>query len=252
MGSKRRIAKHIAPIITASMDARGITTFHDVFCGGGNLVDAIPARFTRVASDINPHVIAALTAIRDCPHDLPDAVTEAEYRELLGAPPSPIESWIRFVASFGARFDGGYARAPNGDRDFVGGAKRSAIAQSPKLQGVDLVVSSYDDLTLAPGAAVYCDPPYRRTTGYPREGSGRIRVEFDHGRYHQWARKTAREGHLLYASEYDMPADFECVWEGEVRSRFARLKREAKDIAVERLFVHKEDSDAGTCADIGA
>lgn len=241
MGSKRRIAKHIAPIITASMDARGITTFHDVFCGGGNLVDAIPARFTRVASDINPHVIAALTAIRDHPHDLPDAVTEAEYQELLGAPPSPIESWIRFVASFGARFDGGYARAPSDYRDFVGGAKRSAIAQSPKLQGVELVVSSYDDLELAPGAAVYCDPPYRKTTGYARGEASRKRATFDHDGYYKWARRVSGRGHLVFASEYWMPDDFTCVWEGKVGSRFARHKERAPGVAVERLFTFQED-----------
>lgn len=41
MGSKRKYAKDIVPIIQKYIDDNNIKEFYDVFCGGGNLVDKI-------------------------------------------------------------------------------------------------------------------------------------------------------------------------------------------------------------------
>lgn len=41
MGSKRRFAKDIVPIIQKYIDENNITEFYDCFCGGANLGDKI-------------------------------------------------------------------------------------------------------------------------------------------------------------------------------------------------------------------
>lgn len=57
MGSKRRYAKDIVPIIQEYIDKNKITTFVDCFCGGGNLIDKIHCD-TLIANDLSPTLIA--------------------------------------------------------------------------------------------------------------------------------------------------------------------------------------------------
>lgn len=65
MGSKRRIAKHILPIMVKAANDAGITTWVEPFVGGGNMIDRVPARFERIGYDLNPHTIKAMIDIRD-------------------------------------------------------------------------------------------------------------------------------------------------------------------------------------------
>ena len=55
LGSKRRIAKYILPIILDGM--RDGDYFVDAFCGGCNLLDKVPDKFKRIANDNNEYLI---------------------------------------------------------------------------------------------------------------------------------------------------------------------------------------------------
>ena len=148
MGSKNRIAKHLIPIMIAEADSKGITTFIDCMVGGANLIDKVPDRFKRIGYDINEHVIMALIDIRDNVDSLPESVSEDYYKSLKGTPPTTITSWIRFVCSFGGKFENGYAREKGSDSTtFVGYGKRNAQKQSPNIQGVEFTHDSYKNLT---------------------------------------------------------------------------------------------------------
>jgi len=65
--------------------------------GGGGMIDKVPDSFKRIGYDLNPHTIAAMTAIRDIPNELPDNVTESEYKVLKSTQPDLITSWIRYL-----------------------------------------------------------------------------------------------------------------------------------------------------------
>ena len=56
LGSKRRIAKDILPIILDGI--REGDYFMDAFCGGCNLLDKVPDTFKRIANDKNEYLIA--------------------------------------------------------------------------------------------------------------------------------------------------------------------------------------------------
>ena len=231
MGSKARIAKHILPIMLKAASKNGITTWVEPFVGGGNMIDKVPASFTRIGIDFNPHTIEALIAIRDLVDKLPDSISEAEYKAIIGSEyASPIVSWLRFVASFGGKFDNGYAREAGSDETtFVGYGKRNAQKQSPNIQGVRLINDSYENQSYFEDCIIYCDPPYAGTTSY-KTGS------FDHDKFWEWCRKMS-EKNLVFISEYRAPDDFICVWEGEVKTNFASQRQNATHSAVERLFV---------------
>ena len=105
MGSKNRIAKHILPIMIDEAKKHCITKWVEPFVGGGNMIDKVPDSFERIGYDINDHVIHAMIDIRDNIHLLPDSLTEEQYKTLKSLPPASINSYLRFVASFGGRFD---------------------------------------------------------------------------------------------------------------------------------------------------
>lgn len=227
MGSKNRIAKHILPIMLEAAKERGITTWVEPFVGGGNMIDKVPASFTRIGIDLNPHTIEALIAVRDLVDKLPIEVSEEYYRLIKKTPPDPITSWVRFECSFGSKFENGYARNKMGTNYAMCGVNL-AKKQSPKLQGVRLINDSYDNHSYFKDCIIYCDPPYAGTTSY-KTGS------FDHERFWAWCRMMS-EHNILFVSEYAAPEDFECVWEGEVKTNFASTRSEATHTAVERLF----------------
>ena len=238
MGSKNRIAKHILPIMVNEAEKRGITTWVEPFVGGGNMIDKVPDSFDRIGYDLNEHTIMAMIDIRDKANDLPDVVSEEEYKELRGLPPQSVGSWIRFVCSFGGKFEDGFAREkPESKaalkrgfvRNHAAEGKRNAIRQSPKIQGVNFIHVCYQDLQVF-DSIIYCDPPYRDARGY-KTG------KFNHDQFFDWCRNMTKNGNVVFVSEYNAPDDFECVWQGEVKTNFASNRAKATHKAVEKLFV---------------
>ncbi len=216
-------------------EKQGLTTWVEPFVGGANMIDKVPSTFNRIGADLNPHTIEALIAIRDLVDELPDSVSEVEYKALKGLPPKPISSWVRFECSFGNKFENGYARAKDG-KNYAAIGNRSAKKQSPLLQGVDLVNCSYDELELlGTKSLIYCDPPYQGTTGY-KTGA------FDHDKFFDWCRQKQAEGHTVFVSEYQAPDDFVCVWQGELKTNFASNRTKATHNAIEKLFKYKGEN----------
>ena len=234
MGSKRRIAKHILPIMLEAARFEGVTTWVEPFVGGANMIDKVPPTFKRIGSDLNAHTIEALIAIRDLVDLLPEEVSEEYYQSLKGGPPEPVSSWVRFVCSFGSKFEAGLARGVNGkgqSRNHALESKNNALGQSPQLQGVRLINCGYSELIFTPAhkCLVYCDPPYVGTTSYKTES-------FDHSAFWQWCRDRSKEGHIVFVSEYSAPEDFYPLWQGEIGTNFASGRKEATHKAVEKLF----------------
>lgn len=231
MGSKNRIAKFVLPIMIKEANEKGVTTWVEPFVGGANMIDKVPNNFKRIGIDYNAHTIEALIAIRDLVDELPTEVSEEYYKSLKGTSPNPVTSLIRFGASFGGKFENGFARGKTnkGDsRNYWEETVRNAQKQSLKLQGVKFINGRYDEYSDFENCLIYCDPPYEGTTSY-KTGA------FDHTKFWDWCRKMS-EKNLVFVSEYKAPDDFICVWEGEVKTNFASQRDKATHKAVEKLF----------------
>jgi len=197
MGSKSRIAKHILPIILENRTEG--QWYVEPFVGGANMIDKVNGN--RVGYDINPHVVRALCDIRDYPEDLPDSVSEQQYKSLKGSIPDKFTSWIRFVCSFGGKFENGYSREKGSDdTTFCGYGKRNALKQSPNIQGVNFLCESFLNLSFEK-TIIYCDPPYKGTTKYKTE-------TFPYDEFYKWCRLMKSKGNKIFISEYNMPEDF--------------------------------------------
>ena len=230
MGSKARIAKHILPIMLAECEKHGITTWVEPFVGGGGMIDKVPDTFKRIGYDLNDHTIHALIDVRDNADKLPDVVSESEYKSFYGTPAQKFTSLARFGASFGGKFENGYARGKSSDgtpRNYWAETKRNALKQSPKIQNVEFICDSYENLDFE-NCLVYCDSPYQGTTGY-KTGA------FDHDKFFEWCREQAKKN-VVFVSEYNAPDDFIEVWRGEIKTNFASQRKSATHNAVEKLF----------------
>lgn len=230
MGSKRRIAKHIIPIMVEAADRHGITKWVEPFVGGANLIDKVPARFERVGYDLSEHVIYALKDIRDIPDSLPESVSEEEYRSYKGRPAESVTSWVRHVCAFGGVFGGSYAQQgsnPKYKKPVALEGFNNALKQSPLIQGVEFIHADYRDLSFT-DSLIYCDPPYKGASGY-------ITGEFNHDEFYDWCREQAKRN-IVFVSEYSAPEDFELVWQGEIKTNFASTRKKATHNAVEKLF----------------
>lgn len=228
MGSKNRIAKHILPIMLKEMEDKGYTTWVEPFVGGGNMIDKVPESYRRIGADLNEHTIAAMLGIRDFVNDLPEQVSEEYYQSVKGTSVHPISSWIRYTCSFSGKFDNGYARDKT-NRNYAREQKNSALKQSLKIQSVEFLCCSYEDLSNATNSLIYCDPPYQGTTGY-KTGA------FDHEKFFAWCREMKSKGNSVFVSEYNAPDDFELVWQGEIKTNFSSTRNKATHNAVEKLF----------------
>ena len=226
MGSKARIAKHILPIMLEEAKKHGIKKWVEPFVGGANMIDKVPESFDRVGYDLNPHTAAALIGIRDHLEELPCHVSEDFYKSIKKTDPDPINSWVRFECSFGAKLDNGFARNAKG-ANYAQMGLNLAIKQSPKIQNVQFICNSYENLSFE-NTLIYCDPPYQGTTGY-KTGS------FDHDKFFDWCREQAKKN-IVFVSEYNAPDDFIEVWQGEIKTNFASTRKKATHNAVEKLF----------------
>jgi DNA adenine methylase len=227
MGSKNRIAKHLLPIILAECEKHGITKWVEPFVGGANMIDKVPDNFERIGYDLNDHVIHALIDIRDNADKLPDAVSEEDYRSYKGLPPQSMTSWVRIACAYGGIFESKLAADKTGLRDYAKEAKRNALKQSPKMQNVQFICDSYENLNFT-NALIYCDPPYQGTSGY-KTGA------FDHDKFFEWCRQQSKKN-IVFVSEYNAPDDFIEVWRGEVKTNFASTRKKATHDALEKLF----------------
>ena len=198
MGSKNRIAKHILPIMLA--DRKPEQWWVEPFVGGANIIDKVDGN--RIGADSDPYVISALISIRDYVNILPKDnkdFTEDDYKQLRHSDRYRHKGYAGFAFSYGGKWLGGWCRDSKGKRDYVAEAYKNALKQSPKIQGVHFILSSYWDLEIPPNSLIYCDPPYAGTTKY--------KSDFDHNHFWKWCRQKAKEGHTVFVSEYDAPSD---------------------------------------------
>jgi len=231
LGSKLRTRDSIMPLILSGR--RHGQLYVEPFVGGANSFEV--AENPRLGADVNPYLIACLTAIATgwIP---PHTVTEDEYRAIKNnkdAYAPELVGFVGFGCSFSTKWWGGYARDKQVNVEarinYARSALNNALEQTPRLRGATFVVSSYDALPIPPDSIVYCDPPYEGTTGY--KGAGK----FDHGAFWKWAADIAQHSRV-YVSEYAAPEGWECIWARNQTTNINK-KQGMAFTSVERLFV---------------
>lgn len=232
LGGKTRIAKEILPLILS--DRKEGQYFVEPFCGGCNVTDKVLGN--RIANDFNRYLIAmfeGLVSGKNYPEkisrELYDDVREC-FRSRSDKYDPGFIGWVGFMASYRAKFFGGYSGDSVGNKSrpryYIPEAIRNVMRQIPKLQGVEFRSGDYKNLQIPDESIIYCDPPYMDTTGYS--------VGLNHDEFWQWCRERVYEGHKVYISEYQAPDDFIKIWEAPIQNCLSLNKK-----VTEKLFIYK-------------
>lgn len=236
MGSKAKIAKDILPIMLEDIENK---YFVDLFTGGGNLLQFIDAK-NIIANDINPYTIAFLERVKNegvnwLPKNNKE-FTENHYNYVKDNKDKFKKSVLGHVGynlSFGGKWFGGWCRGKNSKgnwRDYVDEQYRATIKlyNNMKDKNIQFINKSYDEVNIPKNSIVYCDIPYKNTTKYNAVNG------FNHDKFYDWCKNMKNGGVSIYISEYDMPDDFTCIWQKEVRMTLD--VKSNSDIRVEKLF----------------
>ena len=228
LGSKNRIAKHILPIMEQYRENR---TWVEPFVGGANMIDKVHGK--RIGADINEYVVALLNEMSK-PNFIAPEISENKYNELKENK-QHYEKWVVGYAgtqlSFGATWFGSYRRDSLGKRNYCKEAQTNVNKQSKNLQGVTFLHCSYLDLPIPEKSLIYCDPPYNTEAT-----KGKYKDKFNHDIFWDWCKQKAKEGHIVFVSEYNAPADFKCVWEMKINQRMNNASN--TNGTIERLFLY--------------
>lgn len=235
MGSKNRIAKYILPIMLDEMKKNNCTLFLDACVGGANLIDKLPNNIKKQGNDLNNYLIAMWKELQK--GWIPKYITKEEYQDIK----QNKDKYEDFVVGYygintsfrGVWFSGFVGRIitkTNKERDYQIEALNNTLKQIQNLKDVEF--TSYDIFDLDPieKSLIYCDIPYRDTSGY--------KDKFNHDRFYDWCREMKQKGHIIFVSEYNMPSDFKEVWSMEVSSSLsANGNYGGNKKSIEKLFI---------------
>jgi len=224
MGSKRKIAKYILPIILK--DRQPYQHYVEPFCGGCNILDKVSGK--RIASDIDKYLIALCQEMQKENFSIP-FIGEKEYYEIKNNQsnyPNWLLGYVGFQLSFGAKWFGGYRRDKAGIRDYANEAQQNLRAQQNLIKGVEFYCCNYWELEIPENSIIYCDPPYANSTKY-KNG-------FDHTKFWDWCEKKAKEGYSIFVSEYSAPSNWVSIWKKEM---VVGLDVKTTKIETENLFI---------------
>jgi DNA adenine methylase len=228
LGGKYFVAKDIAKVINQHKAHVYLEPFM-----GSCWVTAQIAAPNRIAGDLHEELVELFHQVQQgwIP---PDHLSKEEYDDIRAHRfKDKYPKHLMAFAGFGCAFGGSYFRKYAGE-NYAGYTQRSLMRKIKTLQDVRFYVGDYRDLNPS-GCVIYCDPPYEdaytfRITKVVGNGS------FNHKEFwqimDQWSEKN-----IVYISERQAPAGYECVMEKTLHARLRGEKRSR----VERLF-HKPTS----------
>jgi DNA adenine methylase len=220
-GGKARTAKKISEVLHQHRTKGQL--YIEPFVGGGWILSEM--RGPKLANDANQYLIAMYKALQSgwIP---PSVVTKEDYERAKRLELSDeLIAFIGFGCSFAGKWFGGYAKS--GDRNYASNAANSLAKKLPGLRDCEFVSKDYREFDPV-DSLVYCDPPYCGTTQYGAVGN------FDSSEFWQVMRKWS-ESNTVIISEYQAPADFECIAAFETKLDI-RNSDNQKEPRVEKLF----------------
>lgn len=199
---------------------------------GGNVVDKVKCE-RKYASDVQPYLIALLKQTQKDTGVFPESITLEQYKDVKDNKekyPAWYVGLIGFCASFGGKFFNGYGRDSKGGRSISNERIRNLIKQSPNLKDIQFTCCDFRNIKpTIKNFVIYCDIPYKNSTKYKVD-------DFPYNEFYDWCRQMAKNN-IVLVSEYNMPDDFECIWQKEIKTSLCIDRAKTGSKRVEKLFI---------------
>jgi len=206
-GGKAKIAKELSGVLNSYLNGND-KPFIDAFCGSCNVISKIDSNRIRIANDKHKELIAMWQWAQEKGVErLPTDVSKELYYYIKTSNTSPdwLKGFVGFGCSFAGKWWGGYATSDNKERNYATNAINTIAKKLKGLSGVSFTCGDYFDIIIPERPSViYCDIPYRNTTGYSNGA-------FNHEQFYAWAYSMKALGHIVLVSEYERNAPLDMV-----------------------------------------
>ena len=237
VGSKNKISKDLVPIIQSYITEE-TNGYLEPFVGGANVIDKIKCK-KKIGLDIHEELIELLKKAQT-DYIFPECILEDEYHKVKNNK-DQYEKWyvglVGFCASFGAKYFGGYARDSKDDNSgkWSKGAINNLNKQRENLKDIHFKCMDFRFIPKEKikNYVIYCDIPYRGTLEYKTK-------KFPYDDFYEWCKELSIHNTILI-SEYEMPNEFDCLWEMKHKTLMDCNKQSGDDgnIRIERLYTYK-------------
>ena len=232
LGSKVRLVPWLLPLMEPYLKKAPV--YYEPFVGGANLICKVPHPI-RIGSDSNKYLIALLKKVQQDATVLPSTIDKETYENVRKNQASFDPWYVGMVGFCGSRlnhFWNGYSLEHPKSTIFQ--HLNSLRKQAPLLKGIEFRYLDYRKVPadkLPTGTLIYCDPPYKDTSGYKGQ-------HFDHDAFYRWCGIAHGYGHTVLLSEFQAPSCFEELGSTVRRHPIDPMKFEPTEV-IERLFIYK-------------
>lgn len=194
------------------------------------MIESLVNADIKILNDKHEYLIEMYKGLQNG-YKLPDNLTKEEYYYIKKHKNNDkaLTGFVGFGCSFGGKWFGGYARNKMGT-NYCGQSKRSVLKTMQGLTNAKFTSMDYKDVPIPENAIIYCDPPYKDTTGYTTSKN------FNYEEFWEYMRKLSKT-HKVFISEEQAPDDFECIWSKEVK-RVLDVNKANIQSKTEKLFVY--------------
>lgn len=217
LGGKYILGRKLAPIIKGYITPD--STYVETMVGGcGMLSHMLDIDVPIIANDIDDEMITLWKEVQQGRTDFPTSLTREDYYDVKNnSRDKALRAFVGYGCSFAGKKWGGYAsnkkgtnyarlefdstiRSEKAFRNYAQEMYNSASNKEKAFRGKQLTFTSgsYQDMVLPENCTIYCDPPYRGTTGMNKH-------RFDHDAFYDWVLKRSSLGDTILISEYDCP-----------------------------------------------
>ena len=228
IGGKARGSDHITSLLNHRL-FNGMD-YLEPFVGYAHILRRVERKNSYRASDCNELLVTLLKGVQNGER-FPN-ISKREYDSLRYE--TNDHSFRRAVAAFAYSYKGGEWRGyfnKRRDRSYADEHKRyhELLFRNSVFQNTRLSCTDYRRL-IPREKLIYCDPPYKGTTGY---NDGAV---FNHDEFWDYMRRWS-QNNIVFVSEYHAPRDFKCIAKREKNNNLA--SNGAPEIRVECVFVHE-------------
>jgi len=230
MGSKRRFAKYLVPIIQSYI-TEDTESYIENFVGGANIIDKIKCD-NKIGADNNEYLIQLYNSLKKGYIPL-DFISREDFYDIKGNKegyPKEVVALCGILASYNGnwfRAYGGYSKTKTGkDRNYYAEGVRNIMKQLSDLIDIDFQCKDYKEFSNVKNCVIYCDKEYENTDKTYKD------KKFNHKEFWEWVRKVSKNNTVL-VSEHNAPNDFKCIWEQEAHITHPNQKVKK----IERLFI---------------